>query len=113
MRRFILIAVALIVSACAYNQADKPRERYAIAAASYQTAVEGLTTLGQAGKLSLETAEKAERARLHARAALDAAERLVMTPQAEPKTVWHYVSEAARLVVELVEIERAARGPPR
>lgn len=112
MRRLLIpfFALLLVVTAgCAFTGADKPREQWAVAAAAYTAAVKGASALAEAGKLDLDQAETFERARRHARAALDAAERVLLDPARRGSTLV-YVSEAARLVQDLVAIEARYRS---
>lgn len=110
------ILLVLSLSACsltdAVKQADQPREQWALASASYAGAVATVTELAKAGKLDLATAEKVEKARLVARAALDEAKTIIDDPgRSQADALW-WAGRATSAVGALIEALGKARGSP-
>ena len=114
MRRLLipfapLLFLILYLPGCALK-VDKPREQWAVAAASYDSAMKTAVALRRGGQIDDAAYRKVESVRLYARQCLDEAERILNDPRRAGADALYWIGEATRVVDALVATELKRRS---
>lgn len=116
MRRLLipfapLLLLILYLPGCAlFEKIDKPREQWAVAAASYDSAMKTAIALRRGGQIDDAAYRKVESVRLYARQCLDEAERILNDPRRAQADALYWIGEATRVVDALVATELKRRS---